>query len=68
MRRQDLPRTPSMHSIPSVTKDSVRKGDSMALVPVNEHEQSYCSLESWEYNKAFSGSRFPNKKVLQPFP
>lgn len=57
-----------MHSIPSVTQDSVRKGDSMALVPVNEHEQSYCSLESWEYNKAFSGSRFPNKKVLQPFP
>lgn len=66
MRRQDLPRTPSMHSIASIDQDSVRKGDyslGMAVVAVDEQEQSRCSLDSWDFGKALSGSRFPHKKV-----
>jgi len=61
-----LPRTPSMHSVASVPQDSVRKGESnmgMAVVAVDEQEQSRCSSDAWEFSKAFSGPRFPNKKV-----
>lgn len=55
-----------MQSIASVLQESMRKGDSnlgMAMVAVDEQEQSRCSLDSWEFNKAFSGPRFPCKKV-----
>lgn len=38
---------------------------SMALVPVDEEEQSRCSMESWEYNKALTGPRFYYKKVIE---
>ena len=68
MRRQDCPRTPSMYSIASVEQDSVRKGGynlGMAVVAVDELEQSHCSLDSWDFGKALSGPRFPHKKVSQ---
>ncbi|KAG0605936.1 hypothetical protein M758_9G099600 [Ceratodon purpureus] len=66
MRRQDLPRTPSMHSIASIDQDSVRKGDNhlgMTIVAVDEQEHSRCSLDSWDFGKALSGPRFPYKKL-----
>jgi hypothetical protein len=66
-----LPRTPSMHSIASVDQDSVPKGDynlGITVVAVDEQEQSRCSLDSWDFGKAFSGPRFPYKKVSELFP
>jgi len=66
MRRQDLPRMPSMHSITSIDQDSVSKGDNnlgMTIVAVDEQEHSRCSLDSWDFGKALSGPRFPYIKV-----
>lgn len=63
-----MPRTPSMQSVASAPQKSVRKGDynqGMAVVAVDEQEQSRCPLDSWDISKAFSGPRFPNKKVLR---
>lgn len=55
-----------MHSLVSVAQDSVRTGDNnlgMAVIAVDEQEHSRCSLDAWEFSKAFSGPRFSNKKV-----
>lgn len=57
-----------MHSLASVAQDSVRTGDNnlgMAVIAVDEREHSRCSLDAWEFSKAFSGPRFSNKKVCR---
>lgn len=66
MKRQCLPRAPSMPSVTSADQDGMQKGDHnlrLAVVTLDEHEQSRCSLDSWEFSKSFSGSRFRLKKV-----